>query len=165
LGNSTTITDPFYAGAGIESSQKTYRVAKSDSLAVEFWNDESEENSTKVTLGREMIKEWANCISENNFTKETSPRAIRDVINETSQFSPQLHSFETHLKAAAFALLNRKRMNFLMNARKLFQLAQIGPSNENILGYPDGLNPNTYNSTPILDLLLRAELKADLPHF
>jgi hypothetical protein len=59
-----------------------------------------------------MIKEWANCISENSFTKETSPRAIRDVINETSQFSPQLHSFETHLKAAAFALIESQKNEF-----------------------------------------------------
>jgi energy-coupling factor transporter ATP-binding protein EcfA2 len=165
LGNSTATTDPFYAGAGIESSQKTYRVAKSDSLAVEFWNDESEENSTKVTLGREMIKEWANCISENNFTKETSPRAIRDVINETSQFSPQLHSFETHLKAAAFAFIESQKNEFSHECTEIIPIGSDWTSNENILGYPDGLNPNTYNSTPILDLLLRAELKADLPHF
>ena len=165
LGNSTTTTDPFYPGAGIESSQKTYRVAKSDSLAVEFWNDESEENSTKVTLGREMIKEWANCISENNFTKETSPRTIRDVINETSQFSPQLHSFETHLKAAAFAFIESQKNEFSHECTEIIPVGSDWTSNENILGYPDGLNASAYNSTPILDLVLRAELKADLPHF
>ena len=165
LGNSTTTTDPFYPGAGIESSQKTYRVAKSDSLSVEFWNDESEENSTKVTLGREMIKEWANCISENNFTKETSPRTIRDVINETSQFSPQLHSFETHLKAAAFAFIESQKNEFSHECTEIIPVGSDWTSNENILGYPDGLNASAYNSTPILDLVLRAELKADLPHF
>ena len=165
IGCKSTPSDPFFPGAGIESSQKTYRVAKSDSLAVEFWNDENEEQSTKVTLGREMIAEWANCILENNLPKETSPRSIREMVNEKSQFSPQLHSFETHLKAAAFALIESQKNAVSYKSTELIPVGADWTSNENILGYPDGLNPQIYNSTPILDLVLRATQNPQLPHF
>ena len=165
IGGKTINADPFYPGAGIESSQKTYHVAKSDSISVEFWNNENEENSTKVTLAREMIKEWAECIIEHNLTKETSPRTIRDLINETSQFSPQLHSFETHLKASAFTLIESKENKISYKSSEIIPVGADWTSNENILGYPDGLNPGIYNSTPVLDLVLKAESNSHLPHF
>jgi hypothetical protein len=57
-------------------------------------------------------------------------------------------------------------MNFLMNARKLFQVGSDWTSNENILGLPRWTKCEVLTiPTPILDLVLRAELKADLPHF
>ena len=37
--------------------------------------------------------------------------------------------------------------------------------NENILGYPNGLDKQTYVSKPTLDLILHAKWHADLPHF
>ena len=37
--------------------------------------------------------------------------------------------------------------------------------NENILGYPDGLQPNNYVAKPALDLILHAADHSDVPHF
>jgi hypothetical protein len=37
--------------------------------------------------------------------------------------------------------------------------------NENVLGYPNGLNKETYVSKPCLDLVIHAKANADIPHF
>lgn len=169
--------DPFTPGSKIESERSTYYVNASDEIAVEFWNSEKEEEATKATLPREMINEWAAYITTHGISRETPARDIREAVKGTSKYSDQLHSFETHLKAAAFAVA---KASTLMLPAKCYEVVPVGADwtgNENVLGYPDGLRPpklktdgsveepGAYVTKPPLDLILHATDHPNIPHF
>ena len=157
--------DVFSPGSEIPSANVTYFVKRSDNLSVEFWNSSNETDATKVSLPREMIAEWAAHIKSNSIPKTTQAREIREAVKVTSKFSDQLHSFETHLKAAAFTLVD----SHLTDADGMcYAIVPVGADwtgNENILGYLDGLQATNYVAKPALDLILHAADHADVPHF
>jgi len=158
-------TDPFSPGNKVESDRTTYFVKSSGPEFVEFWNGEDPQASTRVGLPRKMIEEWADYISTKQLSSTTPAREIRDAVKVESRFSDQLHSFETHLKAAAFALLE-SRGN--LQSTKCYEIVSVGADwtgSENILGYPNGLDSSAYVSKPALDLILRAHVNHHLPHF
>ena len=157
--------DAFVPDARIESDRVIYIVKKADSLAVEFWNADKEEEATKVTLPRAVIEEWSDYISAHALTREASARELRQAVKATSRFSDQLHSFETHLKAAAFALIEARQSR---KAAKCYDVIPVGADwtgSENVLGYPNGLNDSEYVTKPSLDLILHAKAHPDDPHF
>jgi 5-methylcytosine-specific restriction endonuclease McrBC GTP-binding regulatory subunit McrB len=113
-----------------------------------------------------MIREWADWILENGGTRDAlSPRQIREGVKSSSAFSDQLHSFETHLKAAAFALLEAQEISCSALQYALIPVGADWTGNENILGYPDGLDASRYVSKPALQVMLNAAAQPDLPHF
>lgn len=157
--------DPFFDGSEIESTQTTYLVKKSDSLAVEFWNSSDENEAIKVTLPRGIIEEWADYITANGINQNTPGAELREAIKDASKFSDQLHSFKTHLKAAAFALVDARRQH---QAAKRYEVVSVGADwtgNENILGYPNGLDSTSYITKPALELIIHAQKNEDLPYF
>ena len=57
---------------------------------------------------------------------------------------------------------------WLAFSEEVYQVVPVGADwtgNENILGYPDGLQANDYIAKPTLSLILHAADKADVPHF
>jgi hypothetical protein len=157
--------DVFSPDSEIKSANVTYYVKHSDALSVEFWNAANEAEATKVSLPREMIAEWADYIKSNSIPSTTQAREIREAVKGTSKFSDQLHSFETHLKAAAFALVNSQLQNAAGMCHAIVPVGADWTGNENILGYPDGLLANSYVTKPALDLILHAADHGDVPHF
>ena len=157
--------DVFAPGSEIKSANVTYYVKHSDTLSVEFWNAANEAEAIKVTLPREMIAEWAAFIEANSISPTTQAREIRDAVKGTSKFSDQLHSFETHLKAAAFALVNSQLQDAAGQCHAIVPVGADWTGNENILGYPDGLLATSYVAKPALDLILHAADHGDVPHF
>lgn len=161
----TATNDPFTEGAKIESRTVTYLVKSSGPEFVEFWNNVDEASATKVLLPRRMIEEWAEYIEANSLPANTPARDIREAVKERSKFSDQLHSFETHLKAAAFALIESRG---LIKPVKRYEVVSVGADwtgSENILGYANGLDPASYMSKPALDLILQAVSNPDVPYF
>jgi hypothetical protein len=159
------VADVFVPGTSILSERITYFVKRSDAVSVEFWNSETETEATKVVLPREMIKEWADYIRENGISDNVSAREIREAVKAHSQFSDQLHSFETHLKAAAFSMLRAQELGPLKNCYMVIPVGSDWSGNENILGYPNGLVDSEYVLRPALELILQAEKYPDIPHF
>jgi hypothetical protein len=169
--------DPFFAGAEIASDRISYFVAKSDSQSVEFWNSKNSETAMKATLPREVIKEWADCILAKGWDDSVTARQIREVVTQDSSFSSQLHSFETHLKAAAFALLKSVSKDIEGGGSALVAVGADWTDNRNVVGYVNHLREAkmagavdsrpVYQSTPVLDLLLEASKpgRESLPHF
>jgi len=157
--------DVFAPGSEIKSANVTYYVKNSDSLSVEFWNSPNEKEATKVILPREMIAEWASFIQNNSISQATPARDIREAVKHASKFSDQLHSFETHLKAAAFALVNNRAEKTSGVCYAVVPVGADWTGNENIIGYPDGLQPAQYVAKPALDLILHAETYEHIPHF
>lgn len=160
-----TTADPFKIGAEIPSDRITYYVRASDRLAVEFWNAAEESGATKVVLPRALIQEWADHIHEKGLTRDVPARQLREAVEATTKFSKQLNSFETHLKAAAFAVREARSETAVNRSYEVVSVGADWTSNEQILGYADGLNPTRYVRTKTLDLILRAESKPDQPHF
>ena len=159
-----SIADPFKPGMSVQSHSTTYLVHAADHLAVEFWNLPDESTATKVVLPREMIEEWANYIQANNVAQTTTARDIREAVTPASRFSSQLHSFETHLKASAFALLASRRSPAPARHYEVVPVGADWTGNENILGYANGLDGRSYVSKPALDLMLRAKEDRTVPH-
>jgi len=157
--------DPFTPGTAIPSANVTYFVTRSDTLAVEFRNSESFTEATIVTIARAMIEEWASYIRAHEITEGTPARTIREQVKSTSQYSDQLHSFETHLKAAAFALIKHESKKQLASTYALIPVGADWIGSDNVLGYPNGLDHENYLSTPALNLILHAKDNPDFPHF
>ena len=160
-----TASDPFVPGSKVPSANITYIVKAADHLAVEFWNDPDESKAIKVVLPRALIQEWVDYISAKQIGADVQARQIREVVNKTTKYSSQLNSFETVFKAAAFASLNAP---LTTTACRCYEIVSVGAdwtSNEQVLGYPDGLDKSRYVRTKILDLILRAHDAPELPHF
>jgi len=167
--------DPFRPGALIESDRIKYFVHNADGHSVEFWNSKQEDGAIKVSLPREMIREWADTILSRHFTQETPARTIREAVVAQSKFSSQLHSFETHLKAAALALLNAQPApkGLPVSAPARYAVVPVGADwtdNRNVVGYVNYLRKDTagnpiYQATPVLELLLRATADPAHPYF
>jgi hypothetical protein len=159
------LPDVFSRGARIPSERTTYFVGRADALSVELWNSENEAEATKAVLAREMITEWADYIQRNSIPSTTAARDIREAVKATSKFSDQLHSFETHLKAAAFTWLATASAKVPAKCYEVVPVGADWTGNENIIGYPDGLQAGNYVSKAALDLILHATDHADVPHF
>ena len=78
-----------------------------------------------------------------------------------------MQNFETHYKAAAFALLKSRSETRPPAAYVVVSVGADWTSNENIIGYPDGLNSKSYVSRPALNLIRSATepQNRDIPHF
>lgn len=159
--------DPLSIGARIEADRVSYRVTASDRDSVEFMNDGLGETGKLVSLPRALIKEWCDSIERTGATRETSPRGIREAVASTSRYSAQLNSFETHLKAAAFAILESRETTTSSGRYRLVPVGADWTSNEHILGYQDALQAEVYRKPPsgVLDLIIEASKNQNLPYF
>ena len=167
--------DPFSPGGTIESDRIKYFIHNADVHSVEFWNSNQKDEAIKVSLPREMIREWADTMFSRHFTQETPARTIREAVVAQSRFSSQLHSFETHLKSAALALLKAQptlKGGFVPGPARC-SVVPIGADwtdNRNVLGFVNHLRLTEdgkplYESTPILELILRAAKDGLRPYF
>jgi hypothetical protein len=157
-----SFSDPFTPGATLEAARKVYKVNDSDRLGVEFLSDEG----TKVLLPRAIIEQWANYINQNNVSDAIGAQELRDKIKASGgEYSAYLQNFETHYKPAAFSLLKARKSAIPAQCYEVVPVGADWTGNENILGYPDGLNTTHYVNKPALDLILNAAKNADVPHF
>ena len=156
--------DPFEPGSKIG---KTYTITSADHISVEFSNSENQDEGQLITLPRGIVKEWADFIEKNNIDKDTPSQQIRDSVKQLSKYGKQLHSFDTHLKPAAFALLDSRKSHVETNNYRIVSVGADWTSNENVLGYQDALQPAIYRkpASGALDLILRAEKDPLRPYF
>ena len=118
-----------------------------------------------MPLPRVIIQEWADYIQSNDVPESVSGRELRDKIEAESKITGYLHRLESHYKPAAFALVAARKST---ESAKCYEVVPVGADwtgNENILGYPDGLQATNYVAKPALDLILHAADHADVPHF
>lgn len=156
--------DPFEPGSKIG---KTYTITSADHISVEFSNNENQDEGKLITLPRGIIKEWADFICKNNIDNDTPSQQIRDAVKQSSKYGKQLHSFDTHLKPAAFALLDSRNIQIEVSNYRIVSVGADWTSNENTLGYQDALQPAIYRkpASGALDLILQAEKDPARPYF
>tara|TARA_R110000868_G_scaffold143574_1_gene361901 strand:- start:4658 stop:7024 length:2367 start_codon:yes stop_codon:yes gene_type:complete len=160
---SVAVARPFKVGDLITSDRVEYRVTQADTLSVELVSGETE---TKVVLPLGLVDEWVRAIVENGLNRSAAPRAIRNLVTPNTRYTTQLSSFESHLKALAFAVLARTAAS---EPAKRYEIVSVGPdwtSREASLGYVDALDADHYvRSTPIVNLILRARAAPQSPFF
>jgi hypothetical protein len=152
---------PLQEGAKIPGDKVTYIVLSSDRLSVELRNSDED---TKVVLPRGLISEWSVAIVENHFDRATSPRDIRDIVAKTTKYSLQLNSFESPLKAAAFALVESDSVSIPTPAYAVVPVGADWTSSDNILGYADALDKERYVRRQALDVILAADADPTRPY-
>ena len=153
--------DAFERGVRIGNS---YRVMDSDRIAVEFWNPDNE----KVVLPRRLIDEWADFIELNPSLASLPSQEIRSKFKEQcdTKFAKHAILWDTHLKPAALAVLeSRKDSQKSFRCHEVVAVGADWTSNEQVLGYSDGLDRKRYVRTKALDLILNAAASPDVPHF
>ena len=82
------------------------------------------------------------------------------------KFAKHAILWDTHLKPAAIAVIASRKI--AVTPCRSYELVSVGAdwtSNEQILGYPDGLDKSRYVRTKALDLIMQAAKSPDLPHF
>jgi energy-coupling factor transporter ATP-binding protein EcfA2 len=157
----TVPADPFKVGTTIKGVQNDYIVVAVDAGIVEL----ATKDGKLVPLPRVIIQEWADYIEANDVPESVTGRELRDKVEAESKITGYLHRLESHYKPAAFALVAARKRT---ESAKCFAVVPVGAdwaSNENILGYPDGLNATHYIARPALDLVLRAGDHPNTPHF
>jgi energy-coupling factor transporter ATP-binding protein EcfA2 len=153
--------DPFKPGTILKGAQSEYTVIAANSGVVEL----ASEDGKLVPLPRVIIEEWADYIESNAVPESVGGRELRDKIEAQSKISGYLHRLESHYKPAAFALVAARRAT---QAAKCYEVVPVGADwtgNENVLGYPNGLDKSGYVTKPALELILHAMDHPDSPHF
>ncbi len=149
-------------GDTIPSEKTNYTVTGVGTTSIEL----DSEASKRVCLPFGLIEEWVTAIKENKLDRDTSARSIRELVAKNSEYSSQLNSFETHLKALAFFFQDAVRTG---SVEGQYELISVGPdwtSRESCLGYVDGINPNRYvRGTALVDLVLLATANPHKPYF
>lgn len=160
------IMDPFEEGRTIQADRTQYRIKASDRFAIVLETDREGESSPKITtLPRALIDDWVRTIRTNDFSRSTPAREIRAAVALTTDHDLQINAFESHLKACAFAYIEKATSGLAVSCSKVVPVGPDWMSSENILGYPDALNPDNYIRTPALDVILSAVKRPDVPHF
>lgn len=153
--------DPFKPGYTLKGAKGEYTVVAADAGIVEF----APENGKLVPLPRMIIEEWADYIESNAVPESIGGRELRDKIEAQSKITGYLHRQESHYKPAAFALVAARKST---QTAKCYEVVPVGADwtgNENVIGYPNGLDKNGYVTKPALDLILHAIDHPDTPHF
>jgi 5-methylcytosine-specific restriction enzyme B len=155
----------FTIGEEVKSSRVIYRVSACDDISVTFTQAES---GTKAHFPYELINDWISTIQNNKFTIDTPPRMIRDEVEKVTKYSTQLNSFETHLKAAAFYLM--QKIAPPVDQTPAICLVPVGADWTNrdpLLGFPSALEANRYMKPEngALQLIIDAKNNPNKPHF
>jgi energy-coupling factor transporter ATP-binding protein EcfA2 len=149
-------------GDRLQSDRVKYVVEAADSTSVVLVQPET---GTKASFPYELIDDWIRIIDEFGFSKETAAREIRDKVAVSTRFSTQQNSFESHLKAAAFHLIERSCGGTTAAAYAVVPVGADWTSNENIIGYRNALDESKYVTTPALEVVLRASADPGTPYF
>lgn len=160
-------SNTFSIGEEVKSNRVSYVVNAADKIAVTFVQPES---GTKATFPYELINEWIAAIKENEYTQDTKPREIREKVEQTTKYSAQLNSFETHLKAAAFHLISKNESTIKATPYNGVCIVPVGAdwtNREPILGYPNALESGKYvvPENGALQLIIDALNDPENPYF
>ena len=118
-----------------------------------------------LSVPRKLIDEWADCITRNGFGSNTASTEISSKVSEQTSFGSQMHNMHSVLKAAALHQLSLSNEHIPSKCYEVVPVGADWTGNENILGYPNGLDASQYVTKQALDLIHRADETPDIPHF
>jgi hypothetical protein len=153
--------DPFVPGATLTGAQSEYTVMESNAGSVTL----ASADGTLAPLPRAIIEEWADYIERNGVPESISGRELRDKIEAESKVTGYLHRLESHYKPAAFALVAARKGGHAVKCYEVIPVGADWTGNENVLGYPNGLEKDSYLAKPALNLALQAAAHPEIPHF
>ena len=155
---------PFKVGQEIESERATQTIKDVFEGGVVV----AQGNGACVVLSDELIGEWVDVIKEKDFTVDTAIAEIKNaVLEKYKKYSPQMHSFDSTLKALALYLINYKAGQVGVESQLLVPVGADWTNNEHLLGYPNALESGKYvmPETDVLRLMLDARDNPNMPFF
>jgi hypothetical protein len=153
--------DPFVPGSTLMGAQSEYTVMESNAGSVTL----ASADGKLAPLPRAIIEEWADYIERNGVPESISGRELRDKIEAESKVTGYLHRLESHYKPAAFALVAARKDGHPLKCYEVIPVGADWTGNENVLGYPNGLDKQSYLAKPALNLALQAAAYPEIPHF
>lgn len=154
---------PFLIGEEVIAPRSVYKIVDCDNLSVVVLQPGE---NTKTILPLALVEVWARVIEERSFTASTPSQEIQKAVADTTDWSPTINSFHSPLKALALHYQKAAAHSELESL--CYAVVPVGADwtgNENILGYPDGLQVAQYVTKPALDLTIHAEKHKLIPHF
>lgn len=149
------------------ADRATYEIIGVDRFSVRVRSVKTEKGD--FTISRQVLQEWVDYLTTNVDKRVVSSLELKEALQKRSSFSASEHYQHTPLKTLAnYVIENLSQHNSLQTDKGSILLLPVGAdwtSNENVLGYPDGLNKGMYVSTPALDLILLAGENPDAPYF
>lgn len=156
------VVDPFHVGAVLQGGTARYVVIAADSIAIDL---ASEQKTTgDLVLSRRLIQDAVDLMRAHGFDRTTSPREIRNALQATKIYSSQLVSHESHIKAAAVALLEAQRTDHVSPSYLVVPVGSDWTGSDNVLGYSDPLDADRYVAPPVLRFILQAIERKSHPH-
>jgi hypothetical protein len=123
--------------------------------------------STEISVGDKSLEE----IHE-FFCDEARRNGLHIEIDTALRFTSSLLSKRfailTGLSGSGKTKLAQAFAQWISSSETCYEIIPVGADwtgNENILGYPNGLDSETYVSKPALDLIIRAQENDEVPHF
>lgn len=159
------VRNPFLKGMEVNAARSIYTVLDVDRLGVKVGQSGS---SSNTFLPFDLVEKWVESIKENGFDLATPSQEIQRKVIETGlEYSPTLNSFHAPLKALACHWIENATLEKIESKYELISVGADWTSNENLLGYPDALNPGHYRKPDngALDLILRAQADPEHPYF
>ena len=155
------------SGVVIKADRASYEILGTDRYSVRIRSLKVENGD--FTVSRQVLQEWIRFLHDNPDKNSASSLELKEAIQKRSAFSASEHFQHTPLKTIANYVVEKEAVTDEKPIKAPCQLTiPVGAdwtSNENILGYPDGLDKGVYVSTPSLDLILRAGENPDVPYF
>jgi len=153
--------DPFLPDSTIVGAQTEYKVVSANDGVIVFLN----EKGALVPLPRVIIEEWADYIEEHQVPESIGVLELRNLVEPTSKYTEYLHRVQSIYKPAAFILVAARRAKQEALCVEVLPVGADWTGNENVLGYPNGLNTSDYVTKPALEIILHAIDHPDSPHF
>lgn len=130
-------------------------------------NDADECNTDSVSSETEDL---SNLLSKFQANVKNSKLYVTDVLGHrlASSLLSKRFLIVTGLAGSGKTKLAQAFARWFSKLEGCYEVVSVGADwtgNENILGYPNGLDKETYISKPALNLILHAEAHKDIPHF
>lgn len=154
----------------LESDRITenYDVHSCSAQTVELVNKRGDSGKI-IPLPVGAIEEWYLALKNGVIDADKDPKDTRHTVGKDSAYQKHIHGFYSDLKKLGAAVLELPYAGGRTGPLQ-YEIIAVGAdwtSNENLLGYPDALKPQSYRmpDNGALDLILRAKADPENPYF
>jgi hypothetical protein len=165
---------PFRVGDIVGQGNSKYTITKISNESITIKNP----RGSLIVFPKQIVDEWIQAVESGKIHEGMSSRGQRDAVKEGSIFDPFYHGWTAQLAGLGYAGAKQKGdgENILeqgsSEATVSSAIVPVGADwtdNRNVLGFVNHLQEKNgkpvYQTTPILDLILEANVNTLLPHF
>ncbi len=161
---------PFVVGEEVGLGSAHYRLKKITRESITIENP----NKSLVVFPAPLVQDYIEAVRIGKIDESMSSRDQRDIMKEVSVYDSYFHGWEAQLRGLGYAGAAKPEA-LRVDAPSNVAIVPVGADwtdNRNVLGFVNHLRETgdddkrpIYQSTPVLDLLLRAAENENMPHF